>query len=158
MADPRDPDMKRRLNEELKLREGFRPFAPSVPLEDADRFFDLPVASPYMLLTAPVRAGVGLPAVTHADGSARVQTVDAEDSPRYHALLRAMGEATGVPVLLNTSFNVRGEPIVRTAAEAYRCFMRTGMTALVIESWLFRRSEQPPWVEPGDWRAELLQD
>lgn len=156
LADPRDADMKRRLNEELKLREGFRPFAPSVPREDARAYFDLPGDSPYMLVTAPVRKGAGLPAVTHVDGSARVQTVDAQEHPRFHRLLRAVGERTGVPVLVNTSFNVRGEPIIRTAAEAYRCFMRTGMDCLVLEDWLFHRGEQPPWVERDDWRASLL--
>ncbi len=158
LADPRDPAMQRRLNEDLKLREGFRPFAPSVAAEDAARFFDLATPSPYMLLTVPVRAGVGLPAVTHVDGSARVQTVDAAVHPRYHALLKAFERITGAPVLLNTSFNVRGEPIVRTAVEAYACFMRTGMALLVIEDHLFERSAQPPWPEGDAWRAALVPD
>lgn len=158
LADPRDPDMKRRLNAELKLREGFRPFAPSVPVEHAADYFALRAPSPYMLVTAPVRAGAGLPAVTHVDGSARVQTVDAAVSPRFHALLKAVGRETGVPVLLNTSFNVRGEPIVRTADEAYACFMRTGMDLLVIEDHVFERAAQPPWPEGDAWRAAFTPD
>jgi len=158
LADPRDPDMKRRLNEELKLREGFRPFAPSVAAEDAARYFDLAVPSPYMLLTAPVREGFDLPAVTHVDRSARVQTVDAATHPRFHALLRAFARESGAPVLLNTSFNVRGEPIVRTAAEAYACFMRTGMDLLVIEDHVFERAAQPPWREDFAWRDALVPD
>ncbi len=158
LADPRDPDMKRRLNEDLKLREGFRPFAPSVTREDAGRYFDLAGESPYMLVTAPVREGAGLPAVTHVDGSARVQTVDAAVSPRYHALLKAVERETGAPVLLNTSFNVRGEPIVRTADEAYRCFMRTRMDLLVIEGFVFARDAQPPWPEGDAWRDALVPD
>lgn len=158
LADPRDPDMKRRLNEELKLREGFRPFAPSVCAEDAGRVFELDGTSPYMLLTARVRDEVSLPAVTHVDRSARVQTVDAADNPRYHALLRAFEAITGVPVLLNTSFNVRGEPIVRTAREAYTCFMRTGMDLLVIEDHVYERAEQPAWREGDAWRAAMVPD
>jgi carbamoyltransferase len=96
--------------------------------------------------------------VTHVDGSARVQTVDAAVNPRYHALLKAFERASGVPVLLNTSFNVRGEPIVRTAAEAYACFMRTGMELLVLEDHLFERGAQPPWPEGDAWRAALVPD
>lgn len=158
LADPRRKDMKRRLNEDLKLREGFRPFAPSVTVEDAGRFFELEGPSPYMLVTVPVRGDAGLPAVTHVDGSARVQTVERESNPRYYDLLRAVERETEKPVLLNTSFNVRGEPIVRTALEAYRCFRRTKMEMLVIEDTLFVREAQPPWPEGDAWRDALVPD
>lgn len=158
LADPRDPAMQSRVNRELKLREGFRPFAPSVPWEHAARFFDLRAPSPYMLVTAPVRAGAGLPAVTHVDGSARVQTVTADTNPRFHALLEAFGARTGTPVLLNTSFNVRGEPIVRTALDAWRCFRGAGLDALVLEDRLYDRADQPPWHDRDAWRAAIAPD
>jgi carbamoyltransferase len=99
-----------------------------------------------------------LPAVTHVDGSARVQTVRREDHPRYHALLEAFRARTGCGVVINTSFNVRGEPIVRTAREAYVCFMRTGIDVLVIDDWLFEKSEQPAWPEGDTWRQTFAAD
>ena len=165
LADPRRADMQRDLNLKIKFRESFRPFAPSVPAERVGDFFELEQPSPYMLLVARVRdsdtgAGPGtegarglerlravrspLPAVTHVDGSARVQTVNAAVNPRFHALLEAFGRLTGVPVLVNTSFNVRGEPIVCTPTDAYRCFMATAMDYLVMGSCLLRREDQPP--------------
>ncbi len=169
LADPRAPDMQRRLNLAIKFREGFRPFAPSVPLERAADWFDLGVESPYMLLVAAVRglrplgaeeAGrrglaardvvrSGIPAVTHVDGSARVQTVHPADNPRYHALLERFGRLTGCPVLVNTSFNVRGEPIVESPRDAWRCFMQTGMDVLVLGNHLLRKADQPP-LAPGE--------
>ena len=164
LADPRSADMQRELNLKIKFRESFRPFAPAVVTERVADFFELDRSSPYMLLVARVRdcdkatePGAGglrglerlrgvrspLPAVTHVDGSARVQTVDAAVNPRFHALLESFGRRTGVPVLVNTSFNVRGEPIVCTPADAYRCFMGTAMDYLVMGSCLLRRDEQP---------------
>jgi carbamoyltransferase len=115
-----------------------------VTREAAPRFFELDAASPYMLFTTRVRDEVRetLPAVTHVDQSARVQTVDAATSPRFHAVLDAFGELTGVPVLLNTSFNVRGEPIVCSPDDAYRCFMRTAIDVLVMESFLLLKDDQ----------------
>jgi carbamoyltransferase len=150
LADPRDPGMQSRLNQKIKFRESFRPFAPAVLAERAAATFDLDRESPYMLLTAQVRQGgrAGLPAVTHVDGSARVQTVSGERSPRFHALLTAFERRTGCPVLVNTSFNVRGEPVVCTPADAYRCFMKTGMDHLVIGGRLLHKAEQPPLHEP----------
>jgi carbamoyltransferase len=146
--------------------------------EDAKDWFDLAQESPYMLLTAQVAAARRLrcdtegttgpdllrvprstiPAVTHVDGSARVQTVTAEHNPRFHALLTAFRGRTGCPVLVNTSFNVRGEPIVRDAAEAYACFMRTRIDALVLGSFLLDKRDQPEWREEGDWRAAIPMD
>lgn len=167
LADPRDPEMQRRLNMLIKKREGFRPFAPAVLAERAAECFDLAVASPYMLLTAQVVAQrrlpplpdeaeadllararhprSDLPAVTHVDGSARVQTVDAAIHPDFHALLSAFAAQTGCPVLLNTSFNVRGEPIVCTPAEAWSCFRRNGIDDLLLGGYLLEREQQPPW-------------
>jgi carbamoyltransferase len=167
--------MQRRMNLAIKFRESFRPFAPAVPVEDAAAWFDLGVESPYMLMTAEVqparrrrpseaeaalagleRLGVvrsEVPAVTHVDLSARVQTVHPDDHPRFHALLKRFGARTGCPVLVNTSFNVRGEPIVGSPLDAWRCFMHTGMDALVLGSFLLERAGQPA---PGDheaWRA-----
>ena len=164
LADPRNPAMQRELNLKTKFRESFRPFAPSVVEESAGQHFELDRPSPYMLLVAPVRAVVAdsrepespltgldrlkavrspLPAITHVDSSARVQTVSRNTNPRYHALLEAFGRRTGVPVLVNTSFNVRGEPIVCTVADAYRCFMATAIDYLVIGTCLMRRADQP---------------
>lgn len=145
LADPRDPAMQRTLNLKIKFRESFRPFAPSVLAERAEEIFELCGESPYMLLVAPLREEhrLALPAVTHRDSSARVQTVSHDTSPRFHELLRAFEALTGCPVLVNTSFNVRGEPIVCTPTDAYRCFLRTRMDALVVHPFLMLRSEQP---------------
>ncbi len=181
LGDPRRRDMQRTMNLKIKFRESFRPFAPSVLADEADRWFDLRGNdSPYMLLTTAVRdehllpvspedaAKTGLarldvprstlPAVTHVDGSARVQTVRAEDHPRYHALLTAWRARTGCGVVINTSFNVRGEPIVRTGREAYVCFMRTGIDVLVVDDWIFEKSEQPAWPEGDAWRTTFAAD
>ena len=165
LGDPRTPDMQSRMNRKIKFRESFRPFAPAVPEEVAPDWFDLHGTSPYMLVTEQVAerrrvevdeadaARVGLerlkvrrseiPAVTHVDGSARVQTVSRETNPLFWRLLHAFGERTGVPVLINTSFNVRGEPIVCTPADALACFRRTEMDVLVVGPHLLLREEQP---------------
>ncbi|MEP6593319.1 MAG: carbamoyltransferase C-terminal domain-containing protein, partial [Acidobacteriota bacterium] len=140
LADPRRADMKEIVNTKIKFREPYRPFAPSVPVEHVARYFDLPeperqMAARFMLLVTPVKAEARdlLPAVTHVDGSARLQAVVEHTNPRYHRLLSAFGDATGVPVLLNTSFNLRGEPVVNTPAEAMSTFRRSGMDALVLD-------------------------
>jgi len=162
LADPRVPDMQRRLNEKIKFRESFRPFAPAVLRERVADYFELDEPSPYMLLVAPVKAaaeptvegatGFGdrlrsvrspIPAVTHVDQSARIQTVDQRENPRFHGLLRAFEERTGCGVLINTSFNVRGEPPVCSVEDAYRCFMRTGMDYLVLGNYLVDKRQQP---------------
>lgn len=149
LGDPRDPGMQSRMNLKIKLRESFRPFAPAVPAEKVSAYFDLDRESPYMLLVASVREGIRppLPAVTHVDGSARVQTVSADWNPRFHRLLSTFERLTGCGVLVNTSFNVRGEPIVCTPEDAYRCFMKTGMDHLVLGGRLLHKSEQPVFRE-----------
>ncbi len=184
LGDPRDSAMQSTMNLKIKFRESFRPFAPAVLVEDAKDYFDLAQDSPYMLLVAPIAqaqrvadeggtAGTcanakgldllrvrrsTIPAVTHVDSSARVQTVDASVQPLFHRLLAAFRAATGCPVLVNTSFNVRGEPIVRSPEDAYRCFMRTDMDLLALGGFLLRKEEQPEWREPGDWREDIPLD
>jgi len=165
LGDARKPEMQRRLNLKIKFREGFRPFAPSVLAERAGEYFDLDAPSPYMLLTAPVRdarrrplpEGLSslpwreqlyrersdVPAVTHVDFSARLQTVHRDTNPRYWRLIEAFREETGCALVVNTSFNVRGEPIVCTPLDAYRCFMRTDMDHLVLGDLLLHKAEQP---------------
>jgi carbamoyltransferase len=179
VGDARSPRMQSIMNLKIKYRESFRPFAPSCLEEKKSEFFDLDVASPYMLLVAPVRKercrgverkeGLSLrdwvnqersdiPAVTHVDCSARVQTVARESNPRYHDLIEAFEKRTGYGIIINTSFNVRGEPIVCTPEDAYRCFMRTEMDYLVLGSFLLDKKEQPEWKEKGDWRDDYVLD
>jgi len=180
LGDPRSPDTQKTLNMKIKFREGFRPFAPSVLAEDCSEYFDLAVPSPYMLLVAPVVEGrrealpddyeelgmyerlyhrrSDIPAVTHVDYSARVQTVHRDTNARYWRLLRAFKERTGYGLLVNTSFNVRGEPIACTPDDAYRCFMRTEMDWLVMENLLFDKREQADLEEEGDWRDRFELD
>ena len=177
LGDPRNPDMQRRMNMAIKFRESFRPFAPSVIEGKQADFFDLKAESPYMLLTAPVGAdkrrklscqeeslsGVAklkaarsaLPAVTHVDYSARIQTVSHDRSPRFHAILAAFERLTGCPVLLNTSFNIRGEPIVNTPRDAYRCFMFTEMDVLVVENCLMRKEAQPAMAGAAEYKRQF---
>ena len=147
LADPRRADMKNIVNTKIKFREPYRPFAPSVLVEDAERFFDLPEAkrhypARFMLYVVPVKDGARgqLPAITHVDGSARLQTVDRELNPRYHRLIEAFGQLTGVPVVLNTSFNLKGEPIVATPADALSTFSRSGMDLLVLNDWIVQKA------------------
>jgi carbamoyltransferase len=180
LGDPRNPAMQSQMNIKIKFREGFRPFAPSVLRERVADWFELDTDSPYMLLVAPVRSdrriatteeqesrwGIEklkvrrseIPAVTHVDYSARVQTVSREVNPAYYDLIAAFEERTGCPVLINTSFNVRGEPIVCTAEDAYRCFMRTNIDYLVLWPFILDKREQPEWREEGDWRKEVPLD
>lgn len=146
LADPTRADAKDRVNARVKFREGYRPFAPSVPLEDAADWFEGARPSPYMLLAFPVRQErrSKLPAVTHVDGTARLQTVTAQENSRYHRLLREFGALTGVPVLLNTSFNVRGEPVVCTPGEALDALQRTDLDAVAIGDLLFAKIRARP--------------
>jgi carbamoyltransferase len=143
LADPRRPEMKDRINAAVKFREPFRPFAPSVPVEYSDTYFENVGESPYMILVTQVKPGMAksIPAVTHVDNTARLHTVSREVNPLYWELLQSFGKKTGVPVLLNTSFNVRGEPIVCTPKEAIACFYNSGLDALVIEGFLLRKSQ-----------------
>jgi carbamoyltransferase len=168
------------MNLKIKFRESFRPFAPSVLREDVAEWFEHDGDSPYMLLTADVGKGLRremtaaeqalwgieklnvprstIPAVTHVDYSARLQTVRRETNPLYHAILSAFKARTGCPVVVNTSFNVRGEPIVCTPEDAWRCFMRTAMDALVLENHVLLREEQPPLEGDEDWRKTFTLD
>jgi carbamoyltransferase len=180
LGDPRSPRMQSVMNLKIKYRESFRPFAPSVLRERVSDYFDLKVESPYMLLVAPVlekrRTPVSqaqkklwgiellnvprseIPAVTHVDFSARIQTVQKSTNPRYYGLLKAFEALTGCGVIVNTSFNVRGEPIVCTPEDAYRCFMRTEMDVLVLENCLLSKKDQKPLVGDSDWRNEFAFD
>jgi carbamoyltransferase len=180
LGDPRSPRMQAQMNIKIKFREGFRPFAPSVLRERCAEYFDLDVESPYMLLVAPVKQerrigatpeqrrlwGIeqlnvvrsDIPAVTHIDYSARVQTVSRDVSPDYHGLIREFEKITGCPLLVNTSFNVRGEPIVCTPKDAHTCFMRTHIDALVLGPFLLHKEEQDEWKETEDWRWQYELD
>lgn len=178
LADPRAADMQRRLNVAIKFRESFRPFAPAVLADRTPEFFNLDAVSPYMLLVAGVRdaadslpatpratglarlrdVGGPIPAVTHVDGSARVQTVDPVRAPRFHAILEAFARLTGCPVLANTSFNIRGEPIVHDPADAYRCFMFTDMDVLVLGNRLLRKAAQPPLAGAEAYKRSFRPD
>jgi len=144
LGDPRVPAMQAQLNTAVKYRETFRPFAPSVLAEDAAAWFDLDGASPYMLLVAPVAkaARAMIPAVTHVDGSARIHTVEAAANPRFHALIARFKALTGCPMLVNTSFNVRGEPMVGAPEDAFRCFMGSDMDRLAVDNCFLIKSEQ----------------
>jgi len=180
IGDPRSRAMQSTMNLKIKYRESFRPFAPSVRAECVADWFEHDRPSPYMLMVAPVREdkrvamtaeqerlfGIdklnvprsAIPAVTHVDYSARIQTIHRDTNPRYYKLIEAFERRTGCPVLINTSFNVRGEPIVGSPRDAYRCFMRTGMDYLVIENYLLAKTAQPPWHEDGDWKNEFQLD
>jgi carbamoyltransferase len=152
LADPRNKENWQRVNLKIKFRESFRPFAPAVLADKASEWFDIDRESPYMLLVCQVRPGRDIPAVTHVDGSARLQTVTREAAPEFYDLLAEFGRQTGCPVLINTSFNVRGEPIVCTPEDAYLCFMRTQMDVLVLGNNVLLKEEQPELREDMDWR------
>jgi carbamoyltransferase len=179
LGDPRNPDMQAKLNLKIKFRESFRPFAPAVLAEKASEYFDMEGESPYMLICAEVKksrqiafklddyqtdAGGSIdmlpivravrsdiPAVTHVDYSARLQTVNFTDNTDFHSLLSEFYAITGCPVLINTSFNVRGEPIVCSPVDAYRCFMRTGMDVLILENLILDKAEQPALIDDANW-------
>lgn len=158
LADPRRADMRDHINALVKKREAFRPFAPAVVAERCAEFFELEGASPFMLDTANVREPDALPAITHVDGSARVQTVDSTDNPRFHALLAAFGRRTGYPILLNTSFNMRGEPIVSGAADALACFVRSRLDVLVLDDLAIRAVDLPAhWLTQVDQQLPYRQ-
>lgn len=180
LADPRNPEMQKRLNLKIKYREGFRPFAPAVREEDVAEYFDINVRSPYMLMVRPVidklllplpenyknmslwdrlyQPRSTLPAITHIDNSARIQSVSQKTNPRFWALLESFKRRYGCGVIVNTSFNVRGEPIVRSPEDAYVCFMRTEMDCLVLENLIFYKEDQPPLPDDGSWRKEYVLD
>jgi len=180
LGDPRSPRMQAQMNLKIKFREGFRPFAPSILRERVADYFEMDCESPYMLLVAPVKEdrqipmtdeqeglwGIeqlniprsDIPAITHIDYSARVQTVTEDTNPAYYGVIKEFDNITGCPVVINTSFNVRGEPIVCSPADAYQCFMRTHIDHLVLGPFLLDKTDQPEWKESGDWRQEFQLD
>lgn len=180
LGDPRNTQMQAQMNLKVKFRESFRPFAPSVLRNRVSDYFDLDSDSPYMLIVAPVKEDIrkpiseseqqlfgieklncirsALPSITHVDYSARVQTVTPEQSPRYHRLISAFEKQTGCPVLVNTSFNIRGEPIVHDTNDAYRCFMFTDMEALVVGNCLCLKKQQPPMSGVEEYKAQFKLD
>jgi carbamoyltransferase len=156
LADARNPQNKDVVNLKIKFRESFRPFAPSILEDRVSEYFELEAPSPYMLLVAQVRPEKRvIPSVTHVDGSARIQTVSREQNPLYYDLIDAFDRLTGCPVIINTSFNVRGEPIVCTPHDAYLCFMRTNMDYLVMGHLILDKKEMKPLEEQGDWRDQF---
>jgi carbamoyltransferase len=180
LGDARNPEMQKKLNLKIKYREGFRPFAPSVLEEDIEEHFELDRPSPYMLIVAPIREDKkiplppdynektlyerlyflrsDLPSITHIDYSARIQSVSKETNPRYWELIHEFKKRTGYGVIVNTSFNVRGEPIVCTPEDAYRCFMRTEMDFLVLGNYVLDKKDQPALPDTADWRGEFKLD
>ena len=180
IGDARNKEMQTRMNLKIKFRESFRPFAPSILREKVSEWFEMDYNSPYMLFVTPVKStrrkgvteeqknlfGINklkvcrseIPAVTHVDYSARVQSVDGKHNKLYYDLIKSFEEKTGCPVIINTSFNVRGEPIVCTPEEAYMCFMRTNMDYLVIENVIFDKKKQPPIKDGADWKKEFELD
>jgi len=180
IGDARSPEMQKKMNLKIKYRESFRPFAPSIRAENISEYFEIDRESPYMLLVADVRKNkriemsddqksyFGLdklnvvrsdvPAITHVDYSARIQSVNCKTNPRYHEMLTKFHSKYGCPVIVNTSFNVRGEPIVCTPKDAYLCFMRTEMDYLVMGNYLLDKKEQKPLIGDSDWRSEFELD
>jgi carbamoyltransferase len=180
LGDARNAEMQKKLNLKIKYREGFRPFAPSVLAEDVQEYFECETPSPYMLLVhgvAEKRRTIfpasyenlpmmeklyflrsDLPSITHIDYSARIQTVHAETNPRYWTLINEFKKQTGYGVVVNTSFNVRGEPIVCTPEDAYKCLMRTEMDFLVVGNYIFDKNNQPQWTESDKWKEEYQLD
>ena len=180
IGDARSSEMQKTMNLKIKYRESFRPFAPSVRAENISEYFEIDRESPYMLLVANVQKNKqvemsseqksyfgleklnvvrsDIPAVTHVDYSARIQSVNNQTNPRYHGMLTKFKEKYGCPVIVNTSFNVRGEPIVCTPKDAYLCFMRTEMDYLVMGNYLLEKTKQKPLVGDSDWRSEFELD
>jgi len=180
IGDARNPKMQAQMNLKIKYRESFRPFAPSVLMEELEHYFELDRPSPYMLMVAYVDEKIRrkmtdgearlwgidklnvvrseVPAVTHVDYSARIQTVHKETNPLYHEMIEAFKEKTGCGVIVNTSFNVRGEPIVQSPEDAYLCFMRTEMDYLVLGPFLLDKKNQPPLKDDIDWRKKFELD
>jgi carbamoyltransferase len=180
LGDARSPKMQELMNLKIKFRESFRPFAPTTLEERAGDFFEIDGSSPYMLLTVPVKREItremsgeeqklfgldrlhvvrsSIPAVTHVDYSARIQTVSADDNPLYHRMIKKFDEKYGCPVIINTSFNIRGEPIVCTPEDAYRCFMRTNMDYLIMGNFLLEKKDQKPLDKDIDWLKEFELD
>ena len=179
IGDARSPEMQSIMNLKIKYRESFRPFAPSCLEEQVSDYFEIDRPSPYMLMVAEVKKErqkpvvsdsvenmrdhinqirSDIPAITHVDYSARIQTVNAVDNPPFHSIIKSFEKRTGCGVIINTSFNVRGEPIVCTPEDAYRCFMRTEMDVLVLENCILLKPEQPEWTDKADWKKDYILD
>ncbi|MBM3714038.1 MAG: hypothetical protein FJW56_11515, partial [Actinobacteria bacterium] len=180
IGDARSSIMQKKMNLKIKYRESFRPFAPTILAEEVDKWFELDRESPYMLLVAEVKKekqkkmtneenllwGIDklnivrsdIPAVTHVDYSARIQTVHKDDKPLYHGLIYKFFEKTGCPVIVNTSFNVRGEPIVESPLDAYKCFMRTEMDLLAMGNFILYKIEQPKFHDDINWKEKYELD
>ena len=180
LGDARNPEMQKKMNLKIKYREGFRPFAPTVLEEDIQEFFVLDKPSPYMLLVIPVKSDrlkplpenyhkmnlydrlyhlrSDVPAITHIDYSARIQSVNKNTNPKYWSLINEFKNQTGYGVIVNTSFNVRGEPIVCTPDDGFRCFMRTEMDYLVIGNYLFNKKQQQELKNDSNWKEEFKLD
>ncbi len=180
LGDPRNEEMQKKLNVKIKFRESFRPFAPSVLAEECEQYFEHDTISPYMLLVQPINKDrrkklpeafntlslkdklyylrSDMPAITHIDFSARIQTVHQETNPMYYNLIQEFKKITGYGLVVNTSFNVRGEPIICTPEDAYRCFMRTEMDFLVVGNFVFDKKQQPEWMEKDNWKEEFTLD
>lgn len=180
IGDPRNTEMQKKLNLKIKYRESFRPFAPSVLAEDVNQYFNIKGTSPYMLTVQPVKDSIQkevsvdyqslpmkeklyqqrstLPSITHVDFSARIQTVHKETNPQYWEMINTFKQKTGCSLVINTSFNVRGEPIVCSPEDAYRCFMRTEMDYLVLNNYILKKEEQPNWTEKDHWQEEFVLD
>jgi len=180
LGDARNPEMQRKLNLKIKYREGFRPFAPSVLAEDVDKYFDLHSDSPYMLLVAPIKEErrkqlpenfhqmdlwdklyyqrSDVQSITHLDFSARIQSVHKSTNPRYWGLINEFKNQTSYGLVVNTSFNVRGEPIVCNPHDAFRCFMSTEMDYLVINNYVFEKTKQLDWENKEKWMVVFKKD
>jgi carbamoyltransferase len=180
LGDARSPKMQETINLKIKFRESFRPFAPTVIAERISDYFEIDRQSPYMLLVAQVKQDIcrrltddeqcltglaklhiqrsSIPAVTHVDYSARIQSVNSEDNPLYHRMIKKFEDKYGCPVIINTSFNVRGEPIVCTPEDAYLCFMRTNMDYLILGNYLLEKKDQKPLDKDIDWLKEFELD
>ena len=180
IGDARSPQMQKKMNLKIKFRESFRPFAPSVLNEEVSNYFEIDRQSPYMLLVADVKKTIRkemtkdekklfgidklniarseIPAITHVDYSARLQTVQKDTNPKYWNMIKAFQNLTGCPVIVNTSFNVRGEPIVCNLIDAYKCFMRTEMDYLVLGSYLLDKKNQPKFIDNINWKEEFELD
>lgn len=180
IGDPRNTEMQKKLNLKIKYRESFRPFAPSVLAEDANQYFEIEGISPYMLTVQPVKENIRkkvsddyqtlpmkeklyqqrstLPSITHVDFSARIQTVHKETNPKYWEMINTFKKKTDCSLVINTSFNVRGEPIVCSPEDAYRCFMRTEMDYLVLNNYILKKEDQPNWKETDHWQEEFVLD
>jgi carbamoyltransferase len=180
IGDARNEEMQKKLNLKIKYRESFRPFAPSALAEDVKEYFEIESDSPYMLIVQPVKKSrrnnlppnynslplkdklyykrSDLPAITHIDFSARIQTIHKQTNERYWTLINAFKQKTGYGVIVNTSFNVRGEPIVCTPEDAYKCLMRTEMDYLVVGNFIFDKKLQPEWKEKQNWKEEYQLD